>query len=590
MLELKLNGQGPQIARRWLDEEVGNAVAGLLPLATGRGKQADAVLEYLRETKRRGHAAVIEEQMANVAAEVADKVRRDVLERSERVYTPFDDQTTPAWLKSAAKEVLGERPTKAPDWARPTNLPALRVGDHCLNETQLQAVLAALRKSTFDTPWPLLTLLKEHVERPVLDAFAWRLFELWQAEGAPAKEKWALSAVGFLGGDACALALAPFIRTWPGQSQNQRAVLGLQCLRAIGSDTALMQLSTIAEKVRFQGVKKKATEFMGLIATDRGLSRAQLEDRIVPTLDLDARGSRVFDFGPRQFRFVLGPDRKPMVRDEAGKLKPNLPKPGVKDDREKSAGAVQAWNLLKKQVREVVKAQAHRLEQAMTCGRRWSVQDFETWLVRHPLMINLVRLVLWAGYDGEGELVRAFRVTEEREYVDAEDASCTLEGVASIGVAHPLHLTEEQRSRWGEVFSDYEIIPPFPQLGRRVHTLEAGERENTEITRFRGKKVPQMIWWGILKAHGWTEGPYHGGGFACHCKYYPGFDTLAVVQSDSASMESRQIRSAFFLWGPNGDQNVLDPHRGMPLKDVDPVVVSEVLGTLTVLASKAGQP
>ena len=31
---------------------------------------------------------------------------------------------------------------------------------------------------------------------------------------------------------------------------------------------------------------------------------------------------------------------------------------------------------------------------------------------------------------------------------------------------------------------DYEIIPPFPQLGRPVHALEAGERTATAIKRF----------------------------------------------------------------------------------------------------------
>ncbi len=34
--------------------------------------------------------------------------------------------------------------------------------------------------------------------------------------------------------------------------------------------------------------------------------------------DLDERGSRVFDFGPRQFKFVLGPEMKPMLKDAEG--------------------------------------------------------------------------------------------------------------------------------------------------------------------------------------------------------------------------------------------------------------------------------
>src|SRR5262249_13388562 len=157
---------------------------------------------------------------------------------------------------------------------------------------------------------------------------------------------------GLLSSDATALKLAPMVRAWPGAAQHQRAVFGLECLRAIGADAALMQLNGIAQKVSFQGLKAKATEMMEAIAHDRGLSRAELEDRVVPDCGLDESGSRVFDFGPRRFRFALGPEMKPRVRDEAGKLKDDLPKPGGKDDAALAATAVAAWKQLKKQVRE----------------------------------------------------------------------------------------------------------------------------------------------------------------------------------------------------------------------------------------------
>ena len=48
------------------------------------------------------------------------------------------------------------------------------------------------------------------------------------------------------------------VRAWPGESQHQRAVLGLECLRAIGTDVALMQLNGIAQKLSFKGLKARA--------------------------------------------------------------------------------------------------------------------------------------------------------------------------------------------------------------------------------------------------------------------------------------------------------------------------------------------
>ena len=39
-----------------------------------------------------------------------------------------------------------------------------------------------------------------------------------------------MPALGLLGGDTSAIKLAPLIRAWPGESQHQRAVLGLDVL------------------------------------------------------------------------------------------------------------------------------------------------------------------------------------------------------------------------------------------------------------------------------------------------------------------------------------------------------------------------
>jgi hypothetical protein len=458
----------------------------------------------------------------------------------------------------------------------------------------VRAVVLALRKSTLAAPAPLVTAVKQNLDRGVLDAFAWRLFELWLAEGAPPREKWALLAVGHLGGDASALRLAPLLRAWPGQSQHQRAVVGLECLRAIGSETALLQLSAIAQKLRFQGLKRKAQEFMEAIARDRGLSRAELEDRIVPDLDLDERGTRVFDFGPRQFTLVLGADLKPLVRDGEGKVRADLPKPGVKDDPEKAGPAVQAWKLVKKQMREVVKVQAVRLEQATVSGRRWRVDEFERLLVRHPLMTHLVRRLVWGGYDPRGALVRTFRVTEERDYADADDTACGLEGLAAVGIVHPVHLTEEQRAAWGQVFADYEIIAPFPQLGRRVHTLQPGERRATEVTRFSGPRIEAVVLLGILDKLGWARGPAGDyGAVHEHHKEFPAACVTAVIEYSPGvpvyvqDADHQEIERAYFLAGvPGGEHFWRGRSNALPLGEVDPVAVSEVLGALAVLASK----
>jgi predicted DNA-binding WGR domain protein len=590
LLQLVLESKAPKRAREWLDAQPGNAVAGLIPVAAGRGKLADAAIAYLREAKKQEHAEFIAERLKAAPPEVAAKVRQDVLDHAEKVYAPFDDKTTPDWLRDALAAPAG-KPAK---WPEPERLPPLVVGERRLNGRQTAGVLAALRQSALGAPQPVVKALRQHADRAALDAFAWQLFGLWQEEGCPAKEKWAFLALGHFGGDASALKLAPLVRAWPGESQHARAVTGLEVLRAVGSDTALTQLSGIAQKLKFKGLQNKAKEMMDAVASDLGLTRQQLEDRIVPDLGLDERGGRTLDFGPRQFHLVLSSDLKPLVRDEAGKVKPDLPKPGAKDDAAKAGAALADWKLLKKQLRDAVKVQVVRLEQAMVTGRRWAPADFERLLVRHPLMVNLVRRLLWGGYDRKSKLVRLLRVTEEQEYADAEDRPATLDGLASVGIIHPLHLSEGQRAAWGQVFGDYELISPFPQLGRGVHALLPAEKRATEITRFSGPKIPMGAVLGTLENLGWTRGnPQDAGWVGEHHKHFAAAGVTAVLCYDpgfsvgwTQGWEDQKIERTYFLADADKATHWFDRRKAVKLETVDPVVLSEVLGDLTLLASK----
>ncbi|MCA9118242.1 MAG: hypothetical protein KDA79_24390, partial [Planctomycetaceae bacterium] len=365
MLQCKLSSKAPQVAREWLDRYVGNAVAGLMETAAGRGALADAAIQYLRDVKRRGHGELISACLEDHSGETAAKVRREVVDFEEKIYEPFAEDAVPTWLREGLDQAGELKRQKLPGWADPATLPPLVIGEHRLNDRQTLTVLNVLKATATAEGHPLLAALREHGNRAALDQFAWRLFEFWMEDGSPAKEKWAMLAIAFFGNDQSALKLTPLIRAWPGESQHQRAVLGLTCLRGIGSDTALMQLNGIAQKVKFQGIKKKAREFMESIAEEKGMTREELEDRVVPDLDLNEQGTRQFDFGPRSFQFVLSPDMKPAVRDEAGKVRKDLPKPGVNDDSSRAEAAIAEWKLLKKQLRDVIKIQVPRLEQSM---------------------------------------------------------------------------------------------------------------------------------------------------------------------------------------------------------------------------------
>ncbi len=590
MLELQLSSKAPRLAKNWLQSNPGYGVLGLLSSAAGKGKLASASIEQLRKYKREGWRAAIKEALEETTPEVRSKILSEVIEYEEKTYPLLTEKKAPQWFKKALKEVP---PGKPASWVNVKDLPLLLIDEQQLEENHIEKILVALQKSSWENPLSLLTGLREKGDQGSLDSFAWKLFEAWLEEGAPSKEKWAMGTIGFLGGDASVLKITPLLRQWPGESQHQRAVFGLECLRQTGTDTALMQLNGIAQKLKFKGLKSKAMEFMEQIAKTQGMTRSELEDRIVPDCDLNAQGSRELNFGSRKFFFVLGAEMKPMVRDEAGKIKANLPKPGAKDDAQLANKATEEWKILKKQIRDVAKIQATRLEQAMVTGRRWQQKDFERFLLHHPLMTNFVRLLLWGAYDEKGKLQDTFRITEEREYTNREDDSCSLKKGLSVGVVHPLELSEENKSSWGEIFGDYEIIPPFAQLGRSVYSLEKGEGKQKSIDRFGGISIPAVSLVGAFEKLGWQRGiPEDGGVFFEHSKPFYNANITAVAVYPGVPVgymvdwDEQNIEKCFFIKGIYTPEMYPDHKNALPLSKVEKIVISEVLNDLSMVASK----
>jgi hypothetical protein len=202
--------------------------------------------------------------------------------------------------------------------------------------------------------------------------------------------------------------------------------------------------------------------------------------------------------------------------------------------------------------------------------------------------------LVWGGYDEQGKLLRTFRVTEEQEYADKEERRCTLDGLSAVGIVHPLHLSDDDRSIWGQVFGDYEIIAPFPQLGRPVFALEAEESKGKEITRFGSVKIPPAALMGTMEKLGWTRGSAADHGVIQEfSKPFSAAGVTAIIENKNGVMlgmmdESgdQQIGRCFFLQGMYTPIDYPNHKDLLALKGTDALVLSEVLADLTALASK----
>lgn len=479
-------------------------------------------------------------------------------------------------------DLLPARMPKIPDWTEPAALPPLVLRDEgaTLPATAAAHVVTMLAMSRPGEVYAGVEVVRQLCEPTSLAEFAWGLFQRWQTAGTPTKESWALDALGWLGDDETVRRLAPLIRAWPGEGGHKRAVDGLDVLATIGTEVALMHLHGIAQKVKFTALKVRAREKIEAVAADLSLSADQLADRLVPDLGLDASGSLTLDYGRR--RFVVGFDErlKPYVADEDGTRRKDLPKPGAGDDQVLAPAAHARFAALKKDARTIAADQVSRLEQAMVNSRRWTAAEFTELFVSHPLLWHIVRRLVWVTVDGD-----SFRVAEDRTYASVSDEVFTLPPSALVGIAHPLHLDVPS---WSSVFADYEILQPFPQLGRPAHRLTPSENAAATLTRFENLTVPTGRLLGLTR-RGWQRGvPQDAGVEQWITRPLPGGRAVVVNLNPGLAVGAQDTfpeQTLEHIWISDSGDGDWFPRAGSRFGELDPVHASEVLADLTDLTA-----
>ena len=553
------------IARTWLGRHPSAAARDLVPAAVAKpGKERVAAETALRVLDQAGH-------------------RETVLDAAG-AYGPEARAAVEAGLDADPLDRLPARMPALPAWLDPAHLPQILLPGRelALPPAAVGHICTMFALSKPGDTYAGIAVVAETTDPTSLAEMAWGLFELWKRSEYPAKDGWVLGALGLVGDDETVRRLAPLIRAWPGEAAHARAVAGLDVLSAIGTDVALMHLHGIAEKVKFKGLKTKAREKMDEVAEGLGLSAEQLADRLVPTFGLSPEGSMVLDYGDRRFTVGFDEQLKPIVADEDGSRRKALPKPAAKDDPNLAPAAYAAFTGLKKDVKTIAADQLRRFERAMVTGRRWPAHEQRTLFVDHPLLWHLARRLVWATFDAHGSVTGTFRVAEDRTLADAADEETTVADDILVGVAHPLRLGD-QLSAWSEVFADYEILQPFPQLGRDTWALTPEERSAKLLTRMAGVTIETGRILG-LSSRGWDRGMVMDGGVAGVVQKTVTGGHVLVIDLDpgliaGAAMEWKE-QTIPEVWISGGEVEWGSKDGERPFSVLDDVTASELLRDL----------
>ncbi|MBD5528962.1 MAG: DUF4132 domain-containing protein [Lachnospiraceae bacterium] len=401
-------------------------------------------------------------------------------------------------------------------WAYETPFsPVRRKGGEQATEEYLQALLlcyCSMAKPGISTD---AALLAQDLEPQELAVYVGELFDKWMSAGAEAKKRWVLYVASIHGGTDIIQRLYHQIQEWPQNARGAIAADAVQALALNPQPQALLIVDGIARKFKFKQVKAAAGQALEFAASQLGLTREQLEDKIVPSLGFDENMERRFDYGSRSFTVTITPALEVEVFDENGKKLKNMPAPGAKDDAEKAAAAYAEFKEMKKQMKATVTSQKQRLELALSSERLWSVEAWRELFVGNPIMHQFAIGLVWGIYE-DHKLAQSFRYMEDGSFNTEDEDEYTLPEQGQIGLVHPIELTKESLETWKQQLEDYEITQPIEQLGRTIYYITPEEQKAKSLERFGGMILNDLSLGGKLTTLGWYRGSVQDAG---------GFDT-----------------------------------------------------------------
>ncbi|WP_336922338.1 DUF4132 domain-containing protein [Aquipuribacter sp. SD81] len=351
--------------------------------------------------------------------------------------------------------------------------------------------------------------------RSLEEVTAWLLpGHLRRPRGSATSSKGVLAVVGATGDERVVPVVRAYLAEWYGTRAAQcKALLGV--LAWVPAPAATQQLLQVADRFRTKGVQQEAVRLAQQVADVRGWTTEELADRTVPTAGFDARGEQVLSYGERAFTAVLDADLTVRLRTDDGRTVKALPAPRSSDDAEAAAASKQALAAARKEVKGVLQAQRSRLQQALVSQRTWDADLWAEHVVAHPLVGRLAQGLVWVleppgpGTAGDGAPAGAgplvVRPLPDGSLTDVDDEDVEVPAGWRVRLAHDAVEGPEVAARWLEHLADYEVTPPFPQLGRPVHRPE--DSDTDAVTDVRGTLVASSFRLrGRATAAGWARG------------------------------------------------------------------------------------
>ncbi|MCJ8313402.1 MAG: DUF4132 domain-containing protein [Pseudomonadales bacterium] len=299
---------------------------------------------------------------------------------------------------------------------------------------------------------------------------------------------------------------------------------------AQNDDPIIIQLLlSIARRHRTRSVQEKAKELVFQISSRNNWTQDELADRTIPTAGFELNGFQELEMGSRNITIQLTDDLKPQILNEDGKILKSLPTARQNDDAEKVKESKKYYSTIKKELKQVSELQISRLYESFCIARVWPFNEWEEFLLNHPVMTHLTQKLIWIVNQNGEDLV--FRPTAERELIDAQDDEVLIHSGASIRIANATAIGNDQVNLWGKLLKEEKIKQPFDQFKLPNHSINKEEEIKTELNYHEGWVTDTYSIRNVLTKLGYKRGDIGDGGFfSQYYKDYPSLKIRAVIE------------------------------------------------------------
>jgi len=572
-------------ADKLLEEGAVDAKIGAVELLTAIGGRN--AIDLLQAAVVSGHSAKIQQAITRGLESLGAEITLDLYLANSKAHPDAAKVLSDIESKPAAK------PPKSSEWLVQNDLPELvtRDGETLSEKAVAKILLVQSGHKTINAAPDILPLIAL-VDRDKSGDFAIEILKQFLASEQAATGRWALTLAGLFGDKRVLPMLSEPIKGWAEASRHKLAEYSAQAISLVDEDESLILLTALVNRYRtkYRNIGKACQAALERTAKKQGVSMDELEDRIVPTLDFDTEYQR--SLPDTTIKAVLQPDFKLTFYNPDKDAETKSPPASL------PASAVDEIKIVRKLIRETIKGQTARLEQALVRQRSWPTARWQELFEVNPFLQSYASRLVWSTLDDKGQVRQLFRRYPNGLLADAGGELIELDKKdIDVVIAHPLMLEEQALKDWRDHLKRMKIKPPFPQLDRPVATLEDthANRKNLDFTDQH--EMASGTFRSRLEKRGWIRGSVvDGGGISSYYKLYPGAATTAILMVEwmyigQDPSENAKLGTGLFVKVDSvtigsytyDEPNNTDDPRVVKFADVAPVVYSETVSDLQAI-------